>query len=668
MLQADSGNGARASALWGTGGRGGDSRSRLRSASSIAALALVSAALLAPAATAGNPRIAPPLDTQITSGPVEGSSATARTATFAFSATRNAARFECRLDGAAFRPCTSPLTLSALDVAKHSFAVRAIAGSEVDATPATRGWSVEPWVSNQSYDPGTLLARAKATPFKTFRVIVETDSRRIQRLLAKFSSTNGALKHDFTSIAAINATLPGWAVLALGENRAQFGHTTVTEDVPVKLSDLQPSELWPLAMKADALWPKDAVTCDTDPETGFQLDPACAPAPAIQPPAPPAIAVVDSGVDASRAADFGARVVASVPLSQLSPGETGDGLGHGTFVASIAAGSEPTHPGVAPAADIVSLRVMDDQGQALTSDVIAAADWILQNKDEYGIRVANFSLHSARPSSFRFDPLDHAVERLWFSGVVVVTAAGNYGDGTPQRMAYAPGNDPFVLTVGAADLHGTVATDDDDVAYWSAYGYTLDGFAKPELVAPGRYMLGAVPPTATLMSEKPDNVAEPGYMRLSGTSFSSPAVAGAAAQLLAVHPDWTADQVKGALMATAVDLPTAQPLAIGMGEVDLAAAAAVSDPPNPNAGLDAFVVDDTTQPGGKVFDDVSWDSAAQADVSWDSVSWSDVSWGDVSWSDVSWSSVSWSDSAQADAALADVSWDSVSWCDNAASG
>src|ERR671924_2304209 len=137
---------------------------------------------------------------------------------------------------------------------------------------------------------------------------------------------------------------------------------------------------------------------------------------------------------------------------------------------------------------------MDDTGKAMTRDVIAGADWILANKDKYGIRVANFSLHSAYANSFMYDPLNKAVERLWFAGVVVVAAAGNYGvNGQPSGVPFAPGNDPFVITVGADDVDGSVSTMDDYAAPWSAYGYTLDGFAKPDLAAPGRFIVGPAP-------------------------------------------------------------------------------------------------------------------------------------------------------------------------------
>ena len=146
-------------------------------------------------------------------------------------------------------------------------------------------------------------------------------------------------------------------------------------------------------------------------------------------------------------------------MTALPGNSPGDGYGHGTFVSGIAAGSATGFTGAAPTADLVSLDVMNDQGVAMTSDVIAAADWIRQNKDAYNIRVANFSLHSTAPASVFWDPLDRAVEKLWLSGVVVVTAAGNYAvNGQASGVRYAPGNDPFVITVGANDIAGTVST------------------------------------------------------------------------------------------------------------------------------------------------------------------------------------------------------------------
>jgi serine protease AprX len=261
-----------------------------------------------------------------------------------------------------------------------------------------------------------------------------------------------------------------------------------------------------------------------------------------------------------------------------------------------------------------------------------------------------------------WDPLDAAVEKLWFGGVVVVAAAGNYGiPGGPSGVGYAPGNDPFVITVGAVDIDGSPRRIvDDQAAPWSAYGYTFDGFAKPDLAAPGRYMVGPVPDGSTLPHEKPENKRGAGYMQLSGTSFAAPIVAGTAAQILAKHPDWTPDQVKGALMLTAKHLPEALPLSVGVGEVNAAAAADVVNPPNPNAALNQFVVS-ASGGSGKVFDAASWANVARADASWASASWASASWASASWASASWASASWASASWASASWASASWASASW-------
>ena len=411
------------------------------------------------------------------------------------------------------------------------------------------------------------------------------------------------------------------------------------------------SDVWPAAVGVDQFWP--TLPGPSGKDAGST----------------PTIAFVDSGIEASRS-DFGDRVLAAVDLSTLPSNSPGDGLGHGTMVAGVAAGSAAGRAGAAPTAGIVSLDVMDDHGMARTSDVIAATQWILRNRKQYDIRIANFSLHSASPSSFRWDPLDKAVEKLWLSGVVVVAASGNQGQGgRPTPMAYAPGNDPFAITVGALDLHGSTNPERADVPTWSAWGYTLDGFAKPELSAPGRALVGPVPANSTLAAERPGQLlstADGTYITLSGTSLSAPIVAGIAADLLALRPTLTPDQVKGALMHEARSLRRVRTLAAGVGEAYAPAAATLAFPPNPNRALDGFLIKDPAG-DGMIFDDVSWLDAAKASPTWDAVSWldgwADVSWSDVSWSDVSWSDVSWADVSWSDVSWSDVSWTDVSWAD-----
>jgi serine protease AprX len=486
--------------------------------------------------------------------------------------------------------------------------------------------------------PG-LLDNADKNPGQKLHVIVQsTDGTS-----GAVSSVNGLgadIRRRLQSADAIAIDITAGKLASL----AKKSGLTITPDATVQLSGtLSSNQLWPYTSGDAYLW-------------GTQSNPA---------PQAPTIAVVDSGIAASRSDfDGGSRVAAQVNLSSMTPNSPGDGRGHGTFVAGIAAGSASGYAGAAPNAKVVSLDVMDDTGTARTSDVIAACDWILANKSGYNIRVANFSLHSGARNHFYNDPLDRAVERLWFNGVFVVAAAGNYGSSSgPSGVLYAPGNDPFVMTVGAIDLGSSIYSFDDTAAPWSAWGSTEDGFSKPEIGAAGRYMIGPVPTTSTLVSERPDHVVSPGYMELSGTSFAAPVVAGAAAQVLARHPGWTPDQVKGALMLTARPLSSVVGKALGVGGVNAYKAAMLSYAPNPELALRKYVTSSGT--GGELrFDAASWLAAVQASASWADASWADASWADASWSAASWADASWAEASWADASWADASWADASWADS----
>ncbi|MFL5965301.1 MAG: S8 family serine peptidase [Gaiellaceae bacterium] len=485
-----------------------------------------------------------------------------------------------------------------------------------------------------------LLAQAAQHPGDKIHVIVQS-SQGVSDATAKGGSV-GRLHRRLGLIDGVAIDMPAARLNSL----ARYPGLTITADAPVKLSGTvstvsSSNQMWPYESGVAKMW-------------GTATSPA---------PQAPTIAVVDSGIDSNRSDfDSGLRVVGQVTMTDLTPNSAGDGRGHGTFVSGIAAGSAPGYAGAAPNAGILSIDVMNDSGQARTSDVIAACDYILASKGKFNIRVANFSLHSGAKNHFYNDPLDKAVEKLWFNGIFVVAAAGNYGSATgASGVLYAPGNDPFVMTVGAVDLGGKLAVGDDNTAPWSAYGYTEDGFAKPELSAPGRYMVGPVPMTSTLVAQKADHVVSPGYIELSGTSFAAPVVAGTAAQLLARHPGWTPDQLKGALMVTAKPVPQASRLAAGVGQLNAGRAADYAKtPPNPNAPLNRFV---SSTNGTTSFDPATWNTTVRASASWGSASWADASWGDASWSTASWGDASWNAASWADASWADASWADASWAD-----
>ncbi|HWN22570.1 MAG TPA: S8 family serine peptidase [Gaiellaceae bacterium] len=480
--------------------------------------------------------------------------------------------------------------------------------------------------SAAAFVPPTLLEHAAANPSETFDVIVvgTPKGQLAKSLRADIGPGLGRITHEYSILRGVATELKGAQLVALAKRN---DITSITPDGAVEPASV--NTLWPQAVNLGGL---------------------SSPAPGA-----PTIAIVDSGVDADRP-DFAGRVVASVNLNSREPGATGDDNGHGTIVAGLAAGASASYGGVAPSANIVSLDVVDGDGMAVTSDVIAAADWIFEHREQYGIRVANFSLHSSYANWGMRDPLSTAVRRLWLTGTVVVAAAGNEG---PQRMLYAPASDPFVITVGALDVNATAGSADDFNAPWSSYGATAEGFSKPEVSAPGRFLAAPVPAGSTLPTALPDRVVAPGYMWMSGTSFAAPIVSGVAAQLLARHPTWTPDQVKGALMLTANAVPTAAPLSAGVGEIDAGAAAALTDPPNPNENLYAFVAPD--QDGTPTLNADAWNAHVAQDASWTSASWTSASWTSASWTSASWTSASWTSASWTSASWTSASWTSASW-------
>jgi serine protease AprX len=550
----------------------------------------------------------------------------------------------------------SPKSRRLLVVLTGTACAAALAASAMGNPSPHASPSALPSASSGAYVPAQLLSAARTSPSRVFRVILQgAGAGGETRVVSAVRAHGVSVGHRLGTIAGASAAVTGRQLLQLA---AAQGVAAITLDRPVRLTDdseddsggYSSDQQWPYAVKAERGWHKAA---------RGKL------------PTPPAIAIVDSGIQANRA-DFGngAGVLTQVTMVNTgTPNAPGDGYGHGTFVAGIAAGSAQGHAGTSPSAPLVSIDVLDDQGMGLTSDVVAACDWIVQNKAKYRIKVANFSLQSSAPASVFWDPLDRAVEKLWSDGVTVVASSGNYGTGDrPSGVLYAPGNDPFAITVGADDIGDTLRPGNDRAAPFSAWGYTLDGFAKPEISAPGRYMVGPVPDDSTLATTRPGSMVAPGYEQLSGTSFAAPVVSGAAAYLLALNPKWKPDDVKGAIMLAANPEPGATPGSVGVGLVDVADSGEVSKPPNPNAALDRFV---RPVPGAgpiQAFDSAAWQAAALTNPSWDSPTWNAKAWNAAAWGSAAWGSAAWGSAAWGSAAWGSAAWGSSTLAQQLASG
>jgi serine protease AprX len=228
--------------------------------------------------------------------------------------------------------------------------------------------------------------------------------------------------------------------------------------------------------------------------------------------------------------------------------------GHGTHIASIASNSDfdvnGKIYGVAPNAKLVGIKAFDDQGKATYADVIRGIEWAITKKDEINLRILNMSFSGPARSHYWEDPLNQAVMRAWQAGIVVVTSAGNLG---PEPMTVGvPGNLPYVITVGAmTDNYTPTDLSDDKLATFSSAGPTVEGFIKPELVAPGGHMSGLMSLDSVIVTEHPDFHDGGRYYEMSGTSQATGVVSGVIALMLTADPGLTPDEVKCKLISGA---------------------------------------------------------------------------------------------------------------------
>jgi len=359
-----------------------------------------------------------------------------------------------------------------------------------------------------------------------------------------------------------------------------------------------------------------------------------------------AVAAIDTGVVPNR--DLDERLRARVDFTARHDGI--DRFGHGTHIAGLIAGdgsnSEGAYEGAAPETDLVSVKVAGWDGATDVTTVIAALQWVVSNRDRYGIRVVNLSWGTDGVQPTDVDPLDAAVERAWRDGIVVVVAAGNAG---PDRVS-KPGDDPHVITVGAADIARTPELDDDTVAEFSSRGLASGAGQKPDVLAPGVSLVSDRARGSTIDQFVPS--ARVGYnlFKGSGTSQAAAIVSGVVARMFDANPDLTPDQVKAALMRSTGGHLAGD--AGGAGMIDAAAAVGMARHPETLSSLDAqaprdsdgtgtlrgargefsivgdFDGDGAAEPLDKEIDvlGAAWDPEAYMGTPWTAGSWAQSPW------------------------------------------
>ena len=380
------------------------------------------------------------------------------------------------------------------------------------------------------------------------------------------------------------------------------------------------------------------------------------------------VAVIDSGVDPG--GDF--SIVRSVDFTDRG---LFDEYGHGTHLAGLVASrgalSQGAYVGIAPRADLISLKVLDAAGYGATSTVIEAIEFAIVNRKALGIDVINLSLGHPIYERASTDPLVQAVEAATRAGITVVVSAGNVGrspiTGLPGYWGIlSPGNAPSAITVGAVNTRQTAARNDDAIAAFSSRGPSwFDALPKPDLVAPGQSLVSDGVAGSTLFTQLPDRqVAGNGgiarFLRLSGTSMSAAVTSGTVALMIeagrTAGADLSPPMIKTILGFTALPVAGADRLSQGHGALNAAGAVALAAAVAAAAGSSTEVtpVPPLTTIAGETWlwaQSFDWDET----VVWGNHDWDDtVVWGNYDWDGtVVWgntSALTWDDAVWGNAA------------------
>jgi serine protease AprX len=373
------------------------------------------------------------------------------------------------------------------------------------------------------------------------------------------------------------------------------------------------------------------------------------------------IALIDTGV-ASVPGLPAARVVNGPDLSfesQSSALRYHDSYGHGTHLAGIMVANDTASgaKGIAPGAKVTSVKVGTANGAADVTQVIAAIDWVVKNRNHdpaNPIKVLNLSYGSGGNPPQWTDPLQLAVEQAWKAGITVVAAAGNQGAG--PDVLNNPANDPWVIAVGSTSTKGTVSVTDDTVTSFT----NIDLDRPLEVLAPGESIASLRVEGSNIDNSYPGARVGTTLFKGSGTSQSAAIVSASAALLLQHKPSLTPDQVKYYIQNSRTWLPNG---VHGYGALNVnAAIAKIASMPNPlvqNLG--------TTSNGSGTIEAARGNSKAVSDgvslIGEKSIfgPWSSSTWAAKAKTQTTWSGGVWMSYRMAGDGWTGSSWASKTW-------
>ena len=408
--------------------------------------------------------------------------------------------------------------------------------------------------------------RESERPRKSALVVAETQALAKAQVLA----AGGIITHNLPLLNAVGALLSPQSIQKLSENRK-------IENIIIDaaLSDEEAPEYAITTHAADWLrsergapvqndWLETLIARDEHDLTGQGVG----------------LAIVDTGI--AKDATWGEpspRIIARYDsVTDIEGGDVSDSTGHGTHISSLIAGAGSNWAGIAPLASLVIVKAFDAQESAHFLDVIRAVQWVTVNKERLGIRVLNLSISASTELPYHLDPLNRALTAAWDAGLVGVVWAGNLG---PHLSSVtAPGNNPWLITVGAASFDNPAS--EIRVAPFSGRGPTHSGHIKPNIVAPGTRLAAFLPPTVSRPSHEPTEFTKDGLWVTSGASQASAVVAGLVTLLLEARPELSNNDVKCLLANTARPLATESktpisPMSQGRGLIDISAALRATD-------------------------------------------------------------------------------------------